>query len=304
MTVQPDKTTQQDIRQRLRDSLQHLEHHLPGQAPIKDFVHHNTLHGFQHLPFTEALAMAEKVTGAHGYLPQEQFRAFYRSGRIEQQDLVHALAHTQGLEPRKTLFEGISQQDLLIAGLLHPLKKVTGCQLNWQIEEMKALNRFQTDVVQSSRRRLLEKAAEEGNPGESDAIADLWQACLEGLGLSFNLMHPEELMDLSPEQVELIMNNLTESEEVTGRSHITIRREASKGLDRLLGQVGPELTLRGLLLHLTGQDLLDQIRPLMIRYLANHPDQGLAAWHAPDRDQGFYARWMPTAPNDLTGPYP
>ena len=88
----------ESIRSALRDTIEHFEHILPAQAPIKDFVHHNTLHGYQHLEFSEALAASKKLTGAKGYLPLEQYREYYRKGRINHQDLTAVVEESESLE--------------------------------------------------------------------------------------------------------------------------------------------------------------------------------------------------------------
>ena len=67
----------------MKEILHELRHFLPAQAPLKDFVHHNTLHAFQHLPFFQALKQANSQFGYQGFLSLEEYRQLYREGKIK-----------------------------------------------------------------------------------------------------------------------------------------------------------------------------------------------------------------------------
>jgi hypothetical protein len=142
----PTAEPETDNRARILATLEHLDHVLPGQAPLRDFVHHNTLHGFQHLPFPEALAQAHHLNGAAGYLSQEKFRAYYRQGRIERRDLVPVLDAESALDPDETLFATptgpVLSRDIYLLALLYPLEPIANNQLAWELEEMGALEQF------------------------------------------------------------------------------------------------------------------------------------------------------------------
>ncbi len=91
-------------------SIAHIAHWLPAQGPIKDFIHHNTLHAVQHLPFHEAVAVAAKMLGARSYLPLEDYQRLYRQGRIKSHAIDWAMDHSgsTGQEQdklRESLFE-------------------------------------------------------------------------------------------------------------------------------------------------------------------------------------------------------
>lgn len=71
--------------------LHELRHYLPAQAPLKDFVHHNTLHSFQHLRFFEALHQAAHSFGYDTRLKLKEFRKLYKSGKIREDVISHLL---------------------------------------------------------------------------------------------------------------------------------------------------------------------------------------------------------------------
>ena len=76
--------------------LHHLTHYLPAQNPLKDFVHHNTLHAFQHKEFHEALLEANTIFGYKTYLSLVEFRTKFAQKEITESVLEYVIAKTKG----------------------------------------------------------------------------------------------------------------------------------------------------------------------------------------------------------------
>ena len=295
-----------DPRQIIEQIVAHLDHVVPGQAPILNFVHHNTLHGYQHLPFEEALAAFERLTGIRAYWPEEEFRKQYRAGRITDADLTAVLAERAELRAGATLVRlgerEIGRGEVLRISLVHGVDALTPSQLVWRMEELDATHRFLEDVPETMRQRLLETAARDGVTGERDAVEDLWRACLEVFHLPADGLHPEELVDLQLNLAKSLLARFKAQDAADEREPVThqhMRAEAAVLVERLFADVGVGVTLCGLLRTLTGQDLLDRVRPVLIRLCAAHLDEGLAAWRLPGRAEGLYAAWRRLAGGDL-----
>lgn len=62
--------------------LHDLTHFLPAQAPLKDFIHHNTLHAFQNKKFHDALNESAEIFGYKVYLNLKEYRELYSNNKI------------------------------------------------------------------------------------------------------------------------------------------------------------------------------------------------------------------------------
>jgi uncharacterized protein YbcC (UPF0753/DUF2309 family) len=82
---------------------------LPDQGPIGVFIHHNTLHAFQHLPFHEAVQAGADALGARPYLELGQFRSAFRSGRVADLDVRDVVEHALGDRGPHQILPGLSR---------------------------------------------------------------------------------------------------------------------------------------------------------------------------------------------------
>ena len=74
------------------DVLHELKHYLPAQAPLKDFIHHNTLHAFQNLKFDQAIYSASEILGYRVSLSLSEYRALYDNKRIREDILERSIS--------------------------------------------------------------------------------------------------------------------------------------------------------------------------------------------------------------------
>ncbi|XXT63632.1 putative inorganic carbon transporter subunit DabA [Sorangium sp. So ce590] len=247
--------------ERLRTLLQHAGHFLPAQGPIGVFVHHNTLHAFQHLPFHDALATASALFEAEPFLSEAEYRAHIASGRIDDLDIEAALAERFAERPDERRGP-LSRNEIERLALRFGVEAVTEAGLRWRIAEAGETRRLRPDLPTEPYRRLIVKTErwladrpdaaarlvdQGGGDPESRAALALWEACRR--------------VPLPP---------------------------APPAEPPLVGRVGVDRSHRDLLLALTGEDPAELIDPLFIRLLGAYLDEGVAHWAMPDRAQGLF----------------
>jgi len=80
----------------LKETLHKLEHYLPRQAPLKDFIHHNTFHAFQGDNFDEALAKAQQILGYKVFLSLVDYRELYQQEKINMKIIEKIITQEKG----------------------------------------------------------------------------------------------------------------------------------------------------------------------------------------------------------------
>ena len=158
--------------EQINQIVDHAAHYLPVQGPIGVFIHHNTLHAFQHLPFEEAVAKASEVFGTEPYMTISAFERDFRRGRILEEDVTAVLANEKNAE----VIEGRLDRRVLRKALLVPgLRDVKGQRAEWLLKASSSrtggeggwLRSFRTDLPAEAHAAL-----------SQDTPKALWEACL------------------------------------------------------------------------------------------------------------------------------
>jgi hypothetical protein len=138
----------------LEHALHEAAHLLPAQAPLSDFVHHNTLHYLQHLPFHEALEHAHRQRGVQTYLPLEAFHALWRKGDVRTEDLRACLAAHLGESAREPILGGATLYDAWWALLTVQLPPETEASIQWKAAEFGVFDAPRADLSAEALKRL------------------------------------------------------------------------------------------------------------------------------------------------------
>ncbi len=267
----------------LRDVIEHAAHLLPAQGPITVFIHHNTLHAFEDLPFDEAVQKGARIFGGQPYLGEDRYREELGRGRIRFADLAAVLREDLGPRADEPVVRLATRQELRLAMMQYPLRYGPTEELLWFMAETDALRRARPDASAAVRRRLIaetrhwvmrdlrggNEAGRNGGPArrrESSALAGLF--------------------DRFGEPIEGWGENVWEA--FTLQALWRVCCDGVARVPEFAPPPEPPARHRDLLLRTTGSDADLLVHDLLIRFCAAFLDQGLARWQLPQREEGFY----------------
>jgi uncharacterized protein YbcC (UPF0753/DUF2309 family) len=104
---------------------------LPDQGPIGVFIHHNTLHAYQHLPFHDGVQAGAALLGARAYPELATFQQWHAAGRITDDDVRAVVDDALGPGGRTSVLPGLDRATLWRTLMLDPVDLDDGAGLRF-----------------------------------------------------------------------------------------------------------------------------------------------------------------------------
>ena len=245
--------------------------------PMRTMVAQNPIHGLEYLPFDQAVRKGKDLLGGNGYLANEEYRQFYRNGRITQESFERAFSRVGPPSDGQVSIEignrKITQKKVWQLHVLFGFEELPVSLLEWELSGGGATKQFRQDLSGKSRKQLIEqtlKDYEQGREYPEIYLTNLWKSVLATLGLS----------------------DFHDSSQVSENSYSQTSTPVS---------LPPQQTLSDWVDSLTEGGLVNQINDQLIKWVTAFLDEGLAGWEMPGREKGFYQAWRNLAQNDFTG---
>lgn len=293
---------------RLRRAIEHAAHLLPAQGPITVFIHHNTLHAFEELPFEQGVEQGGRVFGCPPYLSEDRYRSALGKGRIRFSELRQVLEDDLGFGAFADVARLSTRFDIRLAMLQFPLRYGPAEELLWFVAETAALRQVRPDTSAAVRSRLIaetrrwamrdlrdrraESGREVGSRGRPGWAAELMQ------------QFGEADIETWPEETW---------EAFTLQALWRICQDGARQVRQITPPSPPPVRHRDLLRQATNTDSDTSVHDVLTRFTAAYLDQGVAHWAIPDRERGFFDcfcslyrrsagppdRWMAGLPAEL-----
>jgi len=244
--------------------------------PMRTMVAQNPIHGLEYLPFDQAVRKGKDLLGGNGYLANEEYRQFYRNGRITKESFKRAFSRV-GPRPEEQFpievgSRKITPKDVWQLHLLFGFEELPLALLEWEFSGGRATKQFRQDLSEESRKKIIEQIIKESEQlresPEEAYLTNLWESVLATF----------ELSDFHAS------SQISENSQTSTPISLSPQRSISDWVD-----------------DLTEGGVVDQINNQLIKWVTAFLDEGLAGWEMPGREEGFYQVWKNLAQKDFSG---
>lgn len=272
------------IEEEIHGAILRATHFLPTQGPISVFVHHNTLHSFENLPFEEAVVRGGELYRCEPYFSEDRYREELRRGRIRIDHLRQILLEDLGKRADEPVESFGTRTSLRLAMLQMESHPATDRELKWLLAETDLLTRFRSEVTKHHREPMIEQTRQlvlslvespdrpQSGQAPSTDLRELVQPLIDEFGRA-------SIHAWSPAKWESFVLHLLWC--------VCRQGVSATGLSETVPQT--PLRHRDLLLQAVGEDSDLLVDEVLIRFCGAFLDQGFSDWSLPERDRGFAA---------------